>query len=162
MHQRIRDPIHDLIEFNTDLEIERKAWEIIQTEPFQRLRRVKQLGFSDFVFPGACHSRFAHSVGVFNTARQLAEIVEAKLQQEERAQRDICLAAALVHDVGHGAFSHSFETVAKRLKLPIWKHEDWSDRLIREGEIAEILNHNFSGFANNVADTVKGVGDRSV
>jgi HD superfamily phosphohydrolase len=68
-NQRIRDPLHDLIEFSKS-ELERTLWEVIQTRPFQRLRRIKQLGFSDLVYPGAGHSRFAHSIGVFHTARQ--------------------------------------------------------------------------------------------
>jgi uncharacterized protein len=78
MRQRIRDPIHDLIEFEgpESSELEGMLWRVLQTRPFQRLRRVKQLGFSDLVYPGATHSRFAHSVGVFHTARQLMEIVE--------------------------------------------------------------------------------------
>jgi uncharacterized protein len=73
--ERIRDPVHDLIEFNTDL-FEQTAWSLIETPEFQRLRRIRQLGFSDLVFPGATHSRFAHSVGVFHTARQLARHIE--------------------------------------------------------------------------------------
>ena len=72
--RRIRDPLHDLIEFN-DLELEATLWEVVQSRPFQRLRRIKQLGFTDLVYPGACHSRFAHSLGVFHTARQLMQVV---------------------------------------------------------------------------------------
>ncbi len=68
-YQRIRDPLHDLIEFRAD-EFENSLWCALQTPPFQRLRRIKQLGFSDLVYPGASHSRFAHSVGVFHIARQ--------------------------------------------------------------------------------------------
>ena len=64
--QRIRDPLHNLIEFGTD-QFEHVMWQVIQSRPFQRLRRIKQLGFSEFVYPGATHSRFAHSVGVFHT-----------------------------------------------------------------------------------------------
>jgi uncharacterized protein len=72
-NQRIRDPLHDLIEFGNS-ELERTLWKVVQTRPFQRLRRIKQLGFSDLVYPGACHSRFAHSIGVFHTARQLMAV----------------------------------------------------------------------------------------
>ena len=61
--QRIRDPIHSLIEFDDD-DLEAALWQAIQTRPFQRLRRVKQLGFSDYVYPGASHSRLSHSRGV--------------------------------------------------------------------------------------------------
>jgi HD superfamily phosphohydrolase len=119
--QRIRDPLHNLIEFNTS-ELERTLWEVIQTRPFQRLRRVKQLGFSDLVYPGACHSRFAHSVGVFHTARQLMDVVR-KFGVRSESRENRALAAALVHDLGHGPFSHTFESVGKRLDLKLADHE---------------------------------------
>lgn len=154
--QRVRDPLHNLIEFSAN-EFEDAMWRVVQTGPFQRLRRVKQLGLSEFVYPGATHSRFAHSLGVFHTARRLMKIVEAHLGktgfQETKAQR--ALAAALVHDVGHGPFSHAFEAVGERLELPLADHERISDRLIREGEIAEVLNELGSGFSNDVADVIK-------
>src|SRR3954468_10281012 len=123
--QRIRDPIHDLIEFGTD-EFGQMAWSLLETPEFQRLRRIRQLGFSELVFPGATHSRFAHSVGVFHTARQLARHIEQKRgSHPERAQ--VALAAALVHDVGHGPFSHAFEEAAKKFSTKA-KHELWDDR----------------------------------
>lgn len=153
MAQRIRDPLHNLIEFD-DGELERTLWRVTQTRPFQRLRRVKQLGFSDLVYPGASHSRLAHSVGVFSTARQLMEVVrKAGIQQDSR--ENIALAAALVHDLGHGPFSHAFETVGKRLDLKLADHEHVSDLLIRNGEVAQVLNEMGSGFAIDVADMVK-------
>ncbi|WP_166673705.1 HD domain-containing protein [Rhodovulum visakhapatnamense] len=154
--QRIRDPIHNLIEFDTRNELERVAWTLLQSRPFQRLRRVKQLGFSELVYPGATHTRFAHSIGVFHTARELMEIVQAKTQEKQESREKIALAAALVHDVGHGPFSHAFETVGERLGLRLADHEVMSDELIRNGEIAEILNREvMSGFAANVANMIK-------
>jgi HD superfamily phosphohydrolase len=138
--QRIRDPLHNLIEFKGD-ELERHLWRVIQTRPFQRLRRVKQLGFSDLVYPGATHSRFAHSVGVFHTARELMNVVR-RYEARAESRENIALAAALVHDVGHGPFSHAFEKVGLRLGLTLANHEHVSDLLIRRGEIAEILNEN--------------------
>lgn len=151
--QRIRDPLHNLIEF-ADKELERNLWRVIQTQPFQRLRRIKQLGFSDFVYPGACHSRFAHSVGVFHTARELMGVIRAK-SGESGTRESMALAAALVHDVGHGPFSHAFETVGKRLDLKLANHESVSDLLIKDSEISEIFNEMGSGFASDVADFVK-------
>ena len=106
--QRVRDPIHDLIEFDTSDQQERVVWRIVQSAPFQRLRRVKQLGFSELVYPGATHTRFAHSIGVFHTARQMIEIVRAQLGEQNQTREMIALAAAMVHDVGHGPFSHAF------------------------------------------------------
>ena len=156
--QRIRDPRHNLIEFEAN-QFENAMWGVIQTAPFQRLRRVKQLGFSDFVYPGATHSRFAHSVGVFHTARMLMKIIQRQLGEHsfEDTQAKTALAAALVHDVGHGPFSHAFETVGAKLGLPLADHEGISDRLIRDSEISTQLNRMGSGFANDVADVIKQV-----
>jgi len=160
--QRIRDPLHDLIEFS-DSELERTLWKVMQTRPFQRLRRIKQLGFSDFVYPGASHSRFAHSVGVFHTARQLMKIIHVHSDQRQDSKENRALAAALVHDLGHGPFSHAFEEVGKRLGLKRANHENMSDLLIRDSEISEILNDELgSGFASDVADIVKGAGKKTV
>ena len=135
--QRIRDPLHNLIEFDSK-QFERTLWQVIQTRPFQRLRRIRQLGFSELVFPGATHTRFAHSIGVFHTARKLMEIIKSKMGDNvDDTQLEVALAASLVHDVGHGMFSHSFEEVGKELALPMARHESVSEVLIRDGEIAE-------------------------
>lgn len=161
--QRVRDPLHDLIVFDTDQQLERTLWKTICSKPFQRLRRVRQLGFSELVYPGATHTRFAHSIGVFHTARELMEIVRQRGDgRRSEARENIALAAALVHDVGHGPFSHAFETVGKRLRLELADHVKMSDLLIREGELAEILNDMGSGFANDVADMVTGEGTKTV
>ena len=81
--QRIRDPLHDLIEFDVERsQIERVLWQVLQTRPFQRLRRIKQLGFSDLVYPSATHSRLLHSVGVFHTARRLMMVIDKYLPAE--------------------------------------------------------------------------------
>ena len=135
--QRVRDPLHNLVEFGAN-QFEDAMWRVVQTSAFQRLRRVKQLGLSELVYPGATHSRFAHSLGVFHTARMLMKIVERHLgpSRWKPHQAEHALAAALVHDVGHGPFSHAFEAVGKRMNLPLADHERISDRLIREGEIS--------------------------
>lgn len=161
--QRIRDPVHNLIAFEAN-QFEDVIWRVMQTRPFQRLRRVKQLGFSDFVYPGATHSRFAHSVGVFHTARQLMAIVRENVggPNWNDAKANAALAAALVHDVGHGPFSHAFEEVGKRLSLKMAHHEHVSDILIRESDIADPLREMGSGFPNDVADVIKSSGPRSV
>ena len=137
--QRVRDPVHGLIVFGggsdpyqneTDL----IAWRLLNTREFQRLRRIRQLGFSDLVFPGATHSRFAHSIGVYHVARQLVDVVERRqLEQDEQPDKErarVVLLAALLHDIGHGPFSHVFEEVATDLKLP-GRHEDWGANILR-------------------------------
>ncbi len=140
--QRIRDPLHNLIDFDAD-EFENVMWKVIQTRPFQRLRRVKQLGLSELVYPGATHTRFAHSLGVFHTARQLLKRIK-RLQGEQNyreTRAKMALAAALVHDVGHGPFSHAFEDVGKKLGLKMASHEHVSDLVIRNSEISGVLGN---------------------
>ncbi|MCX8500914.1 MAG: HD domain-containing protein [Alphaproteobacteria bacterium] len=117
-YQRIRDPIHNVITFDMKNDFEKTMWEIVQTPTFQRLRRIKQLGFSELVYPGATHSRFAHSLGVFHTARLLLAVVENRRLYDKHRETDpqadqTALAAALLHDVGHNPFSHAFEAVGK-------------------------------------------------
>jgi HD superfamily phosphohydrolase len=159
--QRIRDPLHDLIEFNVETsQLEKVLWRVIQTRPFQRLRRIKQLGFSDFVYPGATHSRLLHSVGVFHTARRLIKVIEKYIGKHTRS--DQALAAALVHDLGHGPFSHAFEKIGERFNLKMAHHEMVSDLLIRDSEISTEFHEIGSGFANDVADMVTGNGTRSI
>src|SRR5262249_273484 len=107
----IRDPVHELIPFE-DTPCDRLLWDLINTIEFQRLRRIKQLGVWELVFPGADHSRFSHSIGVMHIARSFVARIRRVwpgLVDEER--ETLVLAAALVHDVGHGPFSHSFESI---------------------------------------------------
>jgi HD superfamily phosphohydrolase len=156
--QRIRDPLHDLVEFNVERsQVEGVLWRVIQTRPFQRLRRIKQLGFSDFVYPGATHSRLLHSVGVFHTARRLMRVIDKYVPARD-ARVDQALAAALVHDLGHGPFSHAFEKIGERFELKMANHEAVSDLLIRDSEVSKELREMGSGFANDVADMVSGSG----
>jgi HD superfamily phosphohydrolase len=104
-----RDPIHDLIVFH-DTRPDRLVLDLINTREVQRLRRIKQLGFSELVFPGANHSRFAHSLGVLHVTKKfLDQFALASGRQLEEYQRCLVLAAALLHDIGHGPFSHAFE-----------------------------------------------------
>ena len=116
-------------------ETDRIAWKLINTREFQRLRRIRQLGFSELVFPGATHSRFAHCVGVYYTARGIMDVIRRRQRDAfdpDRAR--VALLAALLHDVGHGPFSHVFEKVSRVVGLHK-RHEDWSGDII-EGETA--------------------------
>lgn len=144
--QRIRDPVHGIIVFggsgNKDRdEIDRIAWSLINTPEFQRLRRIRQLGFSDLVFPGATHSRFAHSIGVYHTARRLADVIARKQGKYDTASARVALLAALLHDVGHGPFSHAFEQVSVPNEKK--KHESWSVEIIQDGTSISRLLRNF-------------------
>jgi hypothetical protein len=163
--KRIRDPVHGLITFDLEKEIDRAAWRLIDTPEFQRLRRVKQLGVSEFTFPGATHTRLAHSIGVFHVARQLMNVAERYVSKEkQKPQRErTALIAALLHDLGHGPFSHAFENAEKvRLGNEYKKdHEHWTAELIcrREGNIRKILADVFESdgaIADDIADLLRG------
>lgn len=157
--KRIRDPVHGLITFDLGNPVDQTAWELINTPEFQRLRRVKQLGVSEFTYPGATHTRFAHSVGVFHIARQVMKVAQRDVpaaQRDEPRER-AALLAALLHDLGHGPFSHAFEN-AEKARLPegdYKDHEAWTADLIcrPEGKIRNILKERF-GQNGDVADEI--------
>lgn len=139
--QRVRDPVHGLIAFDKNNVLDQLAWRLIDTPEFQRLRRIKQLGVSEFVFPSATHTRFAHSIGVFHTARKLTEIIERNDERNfDRQRADVAIVAALLHDVGHGPFSHTFEGVQKSQGISK-RHEKWTAEIIRNehGNIQPLL-----------------------
>jgi len=153
--QRIRDPIHGLIVFNDDGLVDESVWNLLNTPEVQRLRRIKQLGVSEFVFPSASHTRFSHSVGVFHNARRLVGIIQREIEldrvegefNETRAK--VALFAALLHDIGHGPFSHAFEEARRALaaeraaeaRSKIRNHETFTAEMILQGsgEISAIL-----------------------
>jgi len=152
--QRIRDALHNLIEFDAH-EFEQTCWKVLNTRPMQRLRRIKQLGFSDFVYPGACHSRFAHSVGVFHTARQLSGVVHRRLgsAKYDGDEARLAMAAALVHDVGHGPFSHAFEGALKRLGIAK-RHELRTKQILAETDVVKAFEE-FPNFPRRIGELVQ-------
>lgn len=131
----IRDPIHGFIYR------EPKEKKIVDTRIFQRLRRLKQLALASLVYPGAVHSRFEHSLGAFHIAREISK----RLLPSESDQELVRL-AALLHDIGHGPFSHVSEPILQRfckIKLDLEKqqiHEIISSRIIEKNpELVRIL-----------------------
>src|SRR5438132_4675850 len=118
-----RDPLYNYISVNRD----RDKWllDLLDTPEVQRLRRIHQLGVSYLTYPGADHNRLVHSLGVLHLMQQALQHIES-LHGEEHFQRGRAplLAAALVHDVGHGPFSHLFEPC-----LGI-DHEEWSKAIL--------------------------------
>lgn len=167
--RRVRDPVHDMIPFSEE-QLERVLWRVVESRPFQRLRRVKQLGFSEFTYPGATHTRFSHSLGVFHVARQLIEVVrqQATTAEQDDSKERTALAAALVHDLGHGMFSHAFEQVGKELAqrrdvhLPLTSHERVTAKIITETEVKEILSEIDGDLASSVSSLIQRAGPRSV
>lgn len=133
--QRVRDPVHGLIMFGGrdahGNETDRIAWRLLNTKEFQRLRRIRQLGFSETVYPGATHSRFAHSIGVYHVARRLLDVIAREQgPNHDRDRARVALLAALLHDIGHGPFSHVFERAANAVGLTR-RHEDWSAEIVQ-------------------------------
>lgn len=100
-----RDPIHNYIHVNHLM-----FWQLINTKEMQRLRRIKQLGGTFMVYQSAEHSRFTHSLGVYETTRRMIEETPIKNYLNDYDQMTV-LCAALCHDLGHGPYSHSFEQV---------------------------------------------------
>lgn len=143
----IRDPVHNIVSFE-DTPCDRLLLDLINTREFQRLRRIRQLGMSEMVFPGANHSRFAHSIGVMHVARRMLERVATirgkKLPED---QKTAVLAAALLHDVGHGPFSHAFEKVTGQ------KHEARTLEIIRDSktEVGKCLRGHDRAFPERLA-----------
>ena len=119
------DPLHGPIELDSARPEEAMAMALIDAPPFQRLRRIRQLGPAFLTFHGAESSRFTHSLGVLQLARRALTHLERQLP-DLAAHRGLLLGAALLHDVGHGPLSHSGEAMFGL------HHEAWSARLIRE------------------------------
>ena len=124
----IKDPIHGYVRIS---QTERS---VIDTEPVQRLKRIRQLAGSEFVYPAANHTRFEHVIGTMHLAGTLGEALPIGLPRSQREQLRL---AALIHDIGHGPFSHVFEPLlAKYLGK---SHEDFVPWLVKDTEIAERL-----------------------
>lgn len=131
----IVDPIHDFIR------IYEPEIDVIDTSVFQRLRRIRQLAGAHLVYPSAQHSRFEHSLGVMHIAGQAAEVLKDKgfLNSDDVANLRL---GGLLHDVGHGPFSHLFEEVLQKKKKIT--HEEIGKRLILQTEIGDFISQ--SGF----------------
>ena len=124
MSQRnYRDPLHNIISLDETKPDDRLIVELIDTAEFQRLRRVKQLGLAMFTYQGAEHSRFTHSLGVMHLMTRALNLLSAHHTVSEE-QRAVARAGALLHDVGHGPFSHVMEHASG------FHHEDWTQRII--------------------------------
>ena len=127
----IKDPVHGYV-YITEAEKN-----IIDSYPIQRLRHLRQLAGSEYVYPGANHTRFEHSIGVMYLAGKVLENpnISCVVSDEEV---DVCRISALLHDVGHGPFSHVFEQLLiKKLEKT---HEDVTSWIIEKSEVGEKLS----------------------
>ena len=124
MRKVIRDPLHGYIE------LDELACSIIDTVEMQRLRRIRQLGFSYLVYPGANHTRFEHSLGTYH----LMNVLLDRLGMARDADEEL-IVASLIHDVGHGPYSHVTEPLIQ--KFTGASHEDIGYVLSTDGEVKE-------------------------
>jgi uncharacterized protein len=143
----IRCPIYGFIRL--------EGWEhdIVAVPAFQRLRRIRQLAWTDYVYPGAMHTRFEHALGVMHMATQLYDavverswpILEEKFGFNNAGReryRQLVRLAALLHDVGHGPFSHSVEELAPTVSgTRKFRHEEYSTAIIKRQFKDLIENH---------------------
>src|SRR6056297_706618 len=129
---KINDPIHGFIIFPNSIT------KIVDSFEFQRLRRIKQLSGADHAFPGANHTRFEHSLGVAALALRLMNNL-INIHDLEFSEFDIkkCIISALCHDLGHGPFSHNFESLL--LEKTDLDHEDYTQKIIKNSKITDTI-----------------------
>ncbi len=167
MNYEVRDPIHGFVQIND--------WErqIINDPTFQRLRRIKQLAWTDMVYPGAVYNRFEHSLGVMHVATRIFDAIATKEEKFLKSglkytgagldrDRVLLRLACLLHDIGHSPFSHAGESLM--LTNPetgkAYKHEHYSAAVVRfvMKDVIEDhpLNQNYSITAEEVAQFIEG------
>ncbi|MBD2848326.1 HD domain-containing protein [Paenibacillus sp. IB182496] len=140
-----KDPVHKYVYVQDEV-----IWNLINTKEFQRLRRIRQLGATYLTFHGAEHSRFSHSLGVYEITRKIISQFERNAYPDWPAEeRQVSLCAALLHDLGHGPFSHSIEQIFDT------HHEDWTCRILLEDtEVNQILRAVSADFPQRVASII--------
>lgn len=152
MAERIyRDPLHNIIRLRTDSAEGRLMVQLVDSFEFQRLRRIKQLGLALYTYQGAEHSRFAHSLGVLHLMTRVLNRLQETHEICE-ADRTAARAAALLHDIGHGPFSHVMEKVLG------FHHEDLTVAAVLsdETEVGRILREYDARLPERVAALIKG------
>lgn len=148
-----RDPVHDYIHIQHQIILD-----LINSSEFQRLRRIKQLGTSSLTFHGAEHTRFTHSLGVYEITRRICDTFERNYATQtpgdggwDDNERLVALCAALLHDIGHGPYSHTFEHIFKT------DHEEITVAIITspETEVYQILSKVSEDFPEKVASIIQ-------
>src|SRR5881394_3177719 len=125
----LRDPLWN------NIRVDELTLQLVDTEIFQRLRYVRQLGLAFLVYPGATHTRFEHALGTYHLARRSLSLLgeEGGLARVPNDEPGIILAAALLHDLGHYPFSHALEEIGAM------HHEEVAQGIIAGGEVGSLL-----------------------
>lgn len=153
IEQVFRDPVHDYIHVQHQVVLD-----LINTKEFQRLRRIKQLGTTSFTFHGGEHSRFGHSLGVYEITRRICDKFARNFPTKEPGdggwddgERLVVLCAALLHDIGHGPYSHTFESIFQT------NHEELTIAIIlsQETEVNQVLSRVSLDFPQKVASVIE-------
>lgn len=148
-----RDPVHDYIHIR-----DRVVLDLIDTQEFQRLRRIKQLGTASYTFHGAEHSRFTHSLGVYEITRRIINNFVRNYPTQtpgdglwDDRERLTALCAALLHDIGHGPFSHTFESIFDT------DHEAITQAIITspDTQVNQVLRRVSADFPAKVASVIR-------
>lgn len=161
MKKIIRDPIHG------DIKIEGIFLDLLEAPEIQRLYNIKQLGFAHLVFPGGHHTRLEHSLGTYHMSVKACEML--KLKDEER---ELVTCAAFLHDIGHGPFSHTLESILRKTlnvdhidltkKLILGKHsilDENEKKIIEPMTVFDILR-DYGVDHHKVIDIIKGIGNK--
>ena len=115
----LKDPVHSYIHIHYEV-----IWNCLDSKEFQRLRRIRQLGGDFQVYPTAEHSRFSHSLGVYEIVRRMVTEVKSLCVELTEYEKVYVMLAGLLHDVGHGPFSHAFENITNH------SHEEYTAKII--------------------------------
>ena len=140
-----KDPVHSYVHVRDQV-----IWDLISTREFQRLRRIRQLGTTFLVFHGAEHTRFNHSLGVYELMRHVIDDRFQGREEWDNSERLVVLCAALLHDLGHGPFSHAFENVFQL------DHEDYTRAiLLGDTEVNAVLRRVGDDFPLKVSQVIE-------
>jgi HD superfamily phosphohydrolase len=146
-----RDSVHNIIRLKTDSAEGKLLVRLVDTAEFQRLRRIRQLGLAHFAYQAAEHSRFTHSLGALHLATRILDKLDSKYKILDKARTAVRV-AALLHDVGHGAFSHVIEPILR------FHHEHFTIEAVlsRETDVGKILHEFSAELPEDVAGIIRG------
>lgn len=147
-----RDPIHGYVRVNDSV-----VWDCIMTKEFQRLKRIRQLGSTSMIYHTGEHSRFAHSLGVYEIIRRMVNEVEDLNENLTDYEKLTVMLAGLLHDIGHAPFSHSFESIMQR------KHEEYTIQIILQpSNIHSVLVNYRPDLPHDVAAVIDGTSQNPI
>ena len=138
----VADPVHGIIRFDRNDETHRLLLDIINSRSFQRLRRIRQMGMAEFVFPGATHSRFVHSLGAThlmiqwidhqNHGKQGRDLLSSPYEDTGIPLERLLLVAILTHDIGHTPLSHTLEDILELEAQNLLHDQYWNAKILKE------------------------------